>query len=52
MTQAMRVCGLSLGLRETGGPGLTFALADGSERELITDPLPIEAFRDLVAPVK
>ena len=37
-----------LGLREPGGPGLTFELADGSERELATEPLPIEAFRDWV----
>jgi len=37
-----------LGLREPGGPGLTFELADGSERELTTEPLPIEAYRDWV----
>lgn len=37
-----------LGLREPGGPGLTFELADGSERELTTEPLAIEAYRDWV----
>jgi hypothetical protein len=37
-----------LGLREPGGPGLTFELVDGSERELTTKPLAMEAFRDWV----
>jgi hypothetical protein len=37
-----------LGLREPGGPGLTFELLDGSERELTADPLPIESYRDWV----
>lgn len=37
-----------LGLREPGGPGLTFELDNGSERELATEPLAIEAYRDWV----
>lgn len=37
-----------LGLRAPGDPGLTFELADGTTRELTTEPLPIEAFRDWV----
>jgi hypothetical protein len=37
-----------LGLREPGGPGLTFELLDGSTRELTADPLPIPAFHDWI----
>jgi hypothetical protein len=37
-----------LGLREPGGPGLTFELLDGSRRELTTEPLAIEAYRDWI----
>ena len=33
-----------LGLRAPGDPGLTFELTDGSTRELVTDPLPMQAF--------
>jgi len=38
----------ALGLREPGGPSLTFELADGYQRELTADPLPIESYRDWV----
>ena len=38
----------ALGLRGPADPGLIFELADGSTRELITEPLPIEAFRDWI----
>ena len=33
-----------LGLREPGGPGLTFELLDGSMRELTSEPLPMPDF--------
>ncbi len=33
-----------LGLRAPGDPGLTFELTDGSTRELVTDPLPMQEF--------
>lgn len=33
-----------LDLRAPGDPGLTFELTDGSTRELVTDPLPMQAF--------
>ena len=33
-----------LGLRAPGDPGLTFELIDGSTRELVTEPLPMQDF--------
>ena len=40
-----------LGLRAPGGPGLTFELPDGTERELVSDPIRVEVLHDWIVGV-